>query len=232
MAMAQEPVSTLQTTPHRIPRAVIDAAQDAAGEALIAFVVALTRAVLAADVSDDERDLLFRTFAYDAAGALKPIARMMRVVPGVADVLPAQLREVMSEARGAYGMEIIDDATLPMFAEVTPAPQPSTPLALAAPLTNEKGPDHHKLHEMARAARVFEESSNGPNVPPISDEMLLRASVAYAMLKRRGMIASMTDQLDEQHAIALIAANFSDVPASTPHRAALFAMKLDEELRG
>ena len=126
--MAQDPVSTIQTTPHRIPRAVIDSAQDAAGEALIAFVVALARTVLAEDVSEDERNLLFRTFAFDAAGALKPIARMMRVVPGVPAVLPAQLREVLSEARGIYGMEQADDLTLPMYAEPTPAPQPALPL--------------------------------------------------------------------------------------------------------
>ena len=230
--MAKDPVSTLQTTPHRIPRAEIDSAQGAAGEALIAFVVALTRAVLAEDVSDDERDLLFRTFACDASGALRPIARMMRVVPGVPDVLPDQLREVLAEARGTYGMDIDGDATLPMFAEVTPGQQPSLPLALAAPLSNEKGPDRHKLRELARAARTFEEASNGPDAPPIPDAMLLRASVAYGMLKRRGMLSPTLDALDEQHAIALIAANFSDDPPSTLHRAALFAMTLDEAPRG
>ncbi len=229
--MAKEPVSTIHTTPHRIPRAAIDSAEQAAGEALIAFVTELTRVVLAEDVSEDERNLLFRTFAYDASGALRPIARMMRVVPGVPDVLPAQMREVLAEARGTYGLEIDVDPTLPMFAEVTPAPPP-LPLALAAPLSNEKGPDRHKLREVARAARVFEEASNGPDVPPIPDAMLLRASVAYLQLKRRGMIAPTTDQMDEQHAIALIAANFSDDPPSTPHRAALFAMKLDEAPRG
>lgn len=232
MTMAQDPVSTLQTTPHRIPRAVIDAAQDAAGEALIAFVVALTRAVLAADVSDDERDLLFRTFAYDAAGALKPIARTMCVVPGVADVLPAQLREVMSEARGAYGMEIIDDATLPMFAEVTPVPRPSLPLALAAPLNNEKAPDQHKLRELARAARSFDAHANGPDATPTPDAIWLRAAVAYGMLKRRGMLSPTLDTLGEQHAITIIANNFADDPPSTRHRAAIFAMKLDEAPRG
>ncbi len=230
MAMAQDPVSTLQTTPHRIPRAVIDAAQDAAGEALIAFVVALTRAVLAADVSDDERDLLFRTFATDAAGALKPIARMMRVVPGVADVLPEQLREVMSEARGAYGMEIIDDATLPMFAEPTPAPQPSASLALAAPLSNEKTPRYQKVHELARAARDFDEASNGDTGFP--DAMFLRAAVTYYMLQRRGMLSPTLDKLGEQHAVALIAGNFADNPPSTPHRAAIFGLNLDEAARG
>ena len=230
--MAKDPVSTIHTTPHRIPRAVIDSTLDSAGEALIAFVVALTRAVLAADVTEDERNLLFRTFAFDASGALRPIARMMRVVPGVPDVLPAQLREVMSEARGAYGLEAVDDATLPMFEEPTPPPQPALPLALAAPLSNEKGPDRHKLRELARAARTFEESSNGPDVPPIPDAMLLRASVAYSMMKRRGMLAPTLDGMDEQHAIALIAANFSDDVPSTPHRAALFAMKLDEAARG
>ena len=228
--MAQDPVSTIQTTPHRISRGVIDSAQDAAGEALIAFVVALTRAVLAEDVSDDERDLLFRTFAYDAAGALKPIARMMRVVPGVPDVLPAQLREVMSEARGTYGMEIVDDATLPMFAEVTPALRPSVPLALAAPLSNEKGPNRNALRELAKAARTFDECSNGES--PMTDETLLRASVTYCMLKRRGMLSPELDQMGEQHAIALIASNFSDNPPSTTHRAAIFAMKLDEVPRG
>ena len=139
---------------------------------------------------------------------------------------------MLAEARGTYGMEIEGDATLPMFAEVTQAPQPPLPLALAAPLSNEKGPDRHKLRELARAARTFEESSNGPDVPPIPDAMLLRASVAYSMMKRRGMLAPTLDGMDEQHAIALIAANFSDDVPSTPHRAALFAMKLDEAARG
>ena len=231
--MAQESASTIHTDPHRIPRAVIDSTQAAAGEALIAFVVELARVVLQPPfMGEDERNLLFRTFAYDAAGALRPIARMMRVVPGVPDVLPAQLREVLSEARGIYGMEQIDDLTLPMYAEPTPAPQPALPLALSAPLSNEKGPDRHKLRELARAARAFEEQANGPDAPPIPDAMLLRAAVAYGMLKRRGMLSPTLDALDEQHAIALIASNFSDDPPSTPHRAALFAMTLDEAPRG
>lgn len=229
--MTQEPVSTIHTTPHRIPRAVLDTAQAAAGEALIDFVVALVRVVLAEDVSDDERDLLFRTFAYDAAGALRPIARMMKVVPGVPDVLPAQMREVLAEARGAYGLELSDNATLPMFAETTPAPQPSLPLALAAPLSNEKAPDYQKLRELARAARVFETASNG-DTSGISDAMLIRAAVAFGMMKRRGMLSATLDKMGEQHAIALIAGNFADDPPSTPQRAAMFAMTLDEAPRG
>lgn len=50
---------------------------------------------------------------------------------------------------------------------------------------------------------------------------------------RDGAVDSPTlDAMDEQHAIALIAANFADDLPSTPHRAALFAMKLDVEPRG
>lgn len=55
---------------------------------------------------------------------------------------------------------------------------------------------------------------------------------AAEVLKRRGMLSATLDKMGEQHAIALIAGNFADDPPSTPQRAAMFAMTLDEAPRG
>jgi hypothetical protein len=77
----------------------------------------------------------------------------------------------------------------------------------------------------AWAAKTFMECAD---VKVASDESLVRAAVAYNMLVRRGVIRPPADELDLPHAIATIAANFDDVPADTPHRAALFATSLGE----
>lgn len=64
----------------------------------------------------------------------------------------------------------------------------------------------------------------------LSDELLVRAAVAFNMLVRQGVIIGDLDDLDLPHAIATIAAGFADVdpdPPSTPERAALFATDLD-----
>lgn len=222
-------VSTIHNTPHRIQRATIDAYQERAGEALIRFVVELTQAALDQDVPEDQRDLLFRTFAYDAAGALPPIARMMRVVHGVPAVLPAQLREILAEARGLYGQEPDADATLPMFEESTPAgPAVGLLLVSGKPPVGEK-PTAADLRRLARAGKDFNAQSGGE---PIADELMSRAAVALNMLQRQAYLLPSLDGLATAHSVAIIASNFADRPASTSHRAALFATDLDEVDRG
>lgn len=61
----------------------------------------------------------------------------------------------------------------------------------------------------------------------IPDELIMRATVAYGMLERRGWIKLCDDPHDaaveRACAICFIAHNFEDHPPSTPQRAALFA---------
>ena len=80
--------------------------------------------------------------------------------------------------------------------------------------------------ERGRMARAFINESAEDGEQPISDELIMRAAVAYGMLERHGWLQKL-DDLDEPHAIALIAHGFSDAPPSTPQRAKLFAAKLD-----
>ena len=91
------------------------------------------------------------------------------------------------------------------------------------------------LHRYALEAKQFMQEA-GEGV--VSDELIMRATVAYNMLERRGMLAAdglsgdaralgPGDEHDRAwsraHAIALIAHNFEDHPPNTPQRAALFA---------
>lgn len=89
-----------------------------------------------------------------------------------------------------------------------------------------------KLFQYATEAKQFmQEAGDGV----VSDELIMRAVVAYGMLERRGMLAK--ERIDDgmvceevvtrAHAIALIAHGFYDHPPSTPERAALFAHKIE-----
>ena len=83
-----------------------------------------------------------------------------------------------------------------------------------------------------RTVLPHQETASNGDTSGISDAMLIRAAVAFGMMKRRGMLSATLDKMGEQHAIALIAGNFADDPPSTPQRAAMFAMTLDEAPRG
>lgn len=82
-----------------------------------------------------------------------------------------------------------------------------------------------QIIENARLAKQFIANADEE---PLPDALLLRASVAYDMLVRKGVIVAPVDDLSLPHAIATIAGNFADDPASTPHRAAMFATDLGE----
>lgn len=79
--------------------------------------------------------------------------------------------------------------------------------------------------ENARKAKTFIACAGEG---PIPDQLLLRAAVAYNMMVQQGWIVPPKDDLDLPHAIAQIAANFSDDPLNTIHRRKLFATPLDD----
>ncbi|MFY0539942.1 hypothetical protein [Nannocystis pusilla] len=82
-----------------------------------------------------------------------------------------------------------------------------------------------KLAQYALEAKQFMiEAGEGV----VRDELIMRAVVAYGMLKRRGMLAKPTARdveliMTRAHAIAIIAHNFEDYPPSTQDRERLFA---------
>lgn len=89
----------------------------------------------------------------------------------------------------------------------------------------------------AREAKMFISESGEA---PLPDELLVRASVAFNQMHRRGMITHVRsddphckphvfDAFDRAHAIALIAHNFDDHPPNTPERKVLFGTKLDDK---
>lgn len=89
---------------------------------------------------------------------------------------------------------------------------------------------------MARAAKSFHATAAEDDAPPPSDELFVRAAVAFSMLTRMSenvdglyVIAPNPDGVSRAHAIASIAANFADSPPSTKARAALFATALPDD---
>ena len=81
---------------------------------------------------------------------------------------------------------------------------------------------------ISNAQRAKQFISNA-DVDPLPDELLIRASVAFSMLVRQGVIVGPLDDMDLPHAISNIAANFAaSTEDETPHRVALFATKLDD----
>ena len=77
----------------------------------------------------------------------------------------------------------------------------------------------------AADAKTFVNEAGEGGMP---DALYMRASVVHSMLARRGMIAPGMDDMDRAHCIALIAHGFSDEPACTSERAALFATSLPD----
>lgn len=85
-----------------------------------------------------------------------------------------------------------------------------------------------KLYQYATEAKQFMVEA-GEGV--VSDELIMRAVVAYGMLERRNMLAKeriddgmvCEPEITRAHAIALIAYNFSDLPPNTPDRERLFS---------
>lgn len=90
--------------------------------------------------------------------------------------------------------------------------------------------------DMARGAKSFAIAAADDDTPPPSDELFIRAAVAFSMLmrmadiaKEMAVIVAGLDRMTRDHAIALIASNFSDSPPSTPERAVLFATVLPDD---
>lgn len=81
----------------------------------------------------------------------------------------------------------------------------------------------------ARAAKCFMYEARDTDDPLPGDALIVRAAVALNMLVRQGAVVAALDDMALSHAIATIATNFSDDPASTPQRAALFAADLGSE---
>lgn len=98
------------------------------------------------------------------------------------------------------------------------------------------------LFQYARDAKGFIQQS-GEDM--ISDELIMRAVVAYHMLERRGMLApdgvgsdardaGLFDETERRlaraHAIAIIAHNFDRVLDDTPQRRHLFAHEIGDPM--
>lgn len=89
---------------------------------------------------------------------------------------------------------------------------------------------------MARAAKSFHAAAADDDTPPPSDELFMRAAVAFSMLMRKGdimpemaVIVPGLDGMNRDHAIVTIALNFADNPPSTKDRAGLFATVLPDD---
>jgi hypothetical protein len=89
----------------------------------------------------------------------------------------------------------------------------------------EHGPEAIKRY--AWEAKRFQEEADED---VMSDEMNMRAAVAYNMLVRDEMIAPIEDVMTRAHAVSVIAMNFSDNPPSTAGRARLFSYKIESDL--
>lgn len=93
--------------------------------------------------------------------------------------------------------------------------------------------------EMARAAKSFCAAAAEDDTPPPSDELFVRAAVAFSMLMRMGdtfpvmpemaVIVPDLDAMNRDHAICTIALSFADHPPSTKGRADLFATVLPDD---
>lgn len=89
---------------------------------------------------------------------------------------------------------------------------------------------------MARAAKSFHAAAAEDDTPPPSDELFVRAAVAFSMLMRMGdivkemaVIVPSLDRLNRDHAICTIALNFADADPTTKERADLFATVLPDD---
>jgi hypothetical protein len=89
---------------------------------------------------------------------------------------------------------------------------------------------------MARAAKSFYAAAAEDDTPPPSDELFVRAAVAFSMLMRKGdimpemaVIVQGLDGMNRDHAIVTIALNFSDAVPTTKERAALFSTVLPDD---
>lgn len=95
--------------------------------------------------------------------------------------------------------------------------------------------DRGCLIKWASEAKSFMFEARETDDPLPSDELILRATVAYDMLRRNKAILHTgsdpidpidpDDHLARSHAIAVIASNFADVPPRMP-RSVLFATEL------
>ena len=88
----------------------------------------------------------------------------------------------------------------------------------------EKDPKE-QIREWARDAKVFCEESAERDEHVPTDELIMRATVAYHLLARRGYIATTGSDMDRSHAIAIIASSYVPEPG-THDRAELFATVL------
>jgi hypothetical protein len=90
-------------------------------------------------------------------------------------------------------------------------------------------PIKHGLKDIYRYAWEAKRFQEEADEEVMSDEMNMRAAVAYNMLVRDEMIAPIEDVMTRAHAVSVIAMNFSDNPPSTPGRVRLFSRVIDSE---
>lgn len=82
---------------------------------------------------------------------------------------------------------------------------------------------------MARAAKSLHAAAAEDDTPGPSDELFVRAAVAFSMLMwEMAVIVPDLDAMNRDHAICTIALNFADHPPSTKGRADLFATVLPD----
>lgn len=84
----------------------------------------------------------------------------------------------------------------------------------------------HDIIAMARAAKSLHAAAAEDATPPPSDELFVRAAVAFSMLMRMGdtfpvmpemaVIVPNLDAMNRDHAICTIALSFADQPPSMP----------------
>lgn len=102
-------------------------------------------------------------------------------------------------------------------------------------MTSEKtDKPRRRIIEIAEAAKAFIASSDEE---PLPDEIVTRAAIAFDQLRRAGEEPGHYLQglgklgaFERSFVVAMIAGNFADYPPSTPHRAALFATELRDEV--
>jgi hypothetical protein len=98
----KDTISTIHNTAHSIPAETIEQVLRTSG-AFIEFIVGVVKAVTArADLTLEQRNLLFRTVVADIAGCMRPLGRMMNCTDGSAEVLPAQMREILEDGYDYY----------------------------------------------------------------------------------------------------------------------------------
>ncbi len=109
-------------------------------------------------------------------------------------------------------------------------------LAVAAPKRERPATTPGDIIAMARAAKSFCAAAADDDTPTPSDELFIRAAVAFSMLMRKAdimpemaVIVPDLDGMNRDHAIVTIALNFSDAVPTTKERAALFSTVLPND---